>query len=572
MKISYIEECMEREGYTMSELAVCKGDSTFSFIRPQYKENLKFSKELGVWSEKEEFVDICLNTVKIAKKNAVDLLLTPEYSMPYSVLEEIVNNIKLRPDYGKLWCLCFQGITVQDFGKRIKGFKAKSIVIEEAIKNITGKKFVNALFYIFINDDNKLILVPQIKVHSMADANLECEKSGMSYGEIVFKFGKDKKNQLLTLMCADVFGTKSCEIINGNENIILLHPQLNSKPRHEDFCQLRNESYSQNEFKDMVYITANWAKGTVLLNEDDVKCIEVKNPWTAIYRKKDDCTWIEDEKSLREDNLQKAIGFAYYEKKRLGVWYNYTSEIMHIMYIKSPTYKGIISANKINPDVKVEEVYLRDGSTWIREVTVNLDDNLESLIGADEDKYSFPLVASKADRDNFFGISLGTFKEELYLDFNECSKNTGTYVDEESEDIREKNITRFKKLKAKLKNCELPIELDKLNKNHKFMLKSNKYNVTSSDGSHEMDAMIAYADNEKEAKIILEEFVSRRKKEQPNDSSDLHKLMKELMYFEENKKYCVSYRDVDDKLKFLPERNEKQTNPDREVNQNSITR
>ena len=47
--------------------------------------------------------------LEIADENGVDLVITPEASVPRKVIEEIIDG-SIRPEEGKLWCLGAEGM------------------------------------------------------------------------------------------------------------------------------------------------------------------------------------------------------------------------------------------------------------------------------------------------------------------------------------------------------------------------------------------------------------------------------------------------------------------------------
>ena len=58
-------------------------------------------------------------------------------------------------------------------------------------------------------------------------------------------------------------------ICKGVEKIIVFHPQMNPKPRHSDFSNLRKQFYCVGIGNKIIYITANWADGTTLNDSEN---------------------------------------------------------------------------------------------------------------------------------------------------------------------------------------------------------------------------------------------------------------------------------------------------------------
>jgi hypothetical protein len=585
-KIIEIEDSIRNMGFEMPVLSICDGSpATFSMLRPQFKENLKYNDTNGVWIENPGFLSLCESTIKICKEKFIDLLITPEYSFSYETVYKIVldKTGDFRPDYGKLWCICCQGITGVEFKQYIEKFQKEAIVVEDALNTMVYREFVNALFYIFIDENNQLFLVPQIKTQSMSDSHSICEGAGLTQGCVIYKFGKNYTNQLVTLICADVFRFVSGEISQltlktPTENLILLHPQLNAHPRHESFSAMRDLVYKIDHYKNMIYITSNWAAGTMLIDaEDRFAPKKIITPWSAIYIKDKDKQWFESEKKLRLDNDVKALSFGYQNKNQLKVWYGYIDELSQKIVVKKPaTSVAAVLVPKL--DVQVKSLYLKDNNEWVEVNDIVRIDNLGDITGIEkhDEYYGYPIRENKVHRDVFFGISLGSSeKEQLFLDDTEITLNVGTFVDEQCDESRKKRLHNFKKLKSLLQDKKLPVGMDDLNQNHKFDLMEDSFNVISKDGSHEMIGMIAYVSDETDAKKVSQEFKEKLKKFSPiydPETNDFDSFKNDVEMYQNNKKICILYCDDHFEICSYPKRNTDIKNPDKEIDEISITR
>jgi len=366
----------------------------------------------------------------------------------------------------------------------------------------------------------------------MADRDLLCEGKGMSVGKVVYKFGKECPNQLCTIICADALNFRYISldnINNGNENVILLHPQLNDKPRNNTFCSLKYILYSNIECDSLIYITANWAYGTRLINRNNPQAdttLSIINPWSCIYVKDTGNAWLEQQKDLRKHNYSKGLGFGYFNRCKLKVWYCLKNEIIHLFTIKKPKLNG---PNVAVPkyDVIVNKSYITDGRGYLTEKDyISDNNNLKELIDIREDEidYNFPLRADKENRDIFFGVCLGYLekdleKGQLAIVDNEVCNIVSIHIDDECEEQRLKLIDNFNILVKLLKRGELPLYMKDLVHSHMFLLEDCIFNLVSKDNNVRAKAIVSYVPYEPDAKKVS----SKMKEEEKNKNAELNK-------------------------------------------------
>ena len=79
------------------EFDICSGQSgTFCMMRLQCKGNIVADIDHGPRTTDICHYDLCLNAVEKAVGNNVDILITPEYSIPIKLVTEILNNISIK--------------------------------------------------------------------------------------------------------------------------------------------------------------------------------------------------------------------------------------------------------------------------------------------------------------------------------------------------------------------------------------------------------------------------------------------------------------------------------------------
>jgi hypothetical protein len=493
-------------------------DSTFRLIRMQSKEELTASPTEGVKYSTNEHVDKCREALRLAREEMADVFLTPEYCFPISLVDEIINNPKLRPRPNTLWCLGCEGISLDSFNDHINRWRDLAVVGKRALDGMRENRFVNFLLYVFISKENgKVCLVPQLKLQRMSEPILVCEGIGLSIGRKVIVFGEESENQLFTLLCADAF---SPEIKNGQlffrdhqpKRYIILHPQLNPAPRHSEIAALRNHIFSNSSGRDIIYITANWADGTSISAGDSL--VNIKTPWSSIYRRftsyDGESNWNEKLREVRIKNYKYGLGLGFHRVKKYKVWF--ANKVEHIQQLQlSKPYDGGVEIAKPLGKVQVEKAFIPNESRngW-KEAEIPFQTELPSiLLGEASNEYAYPVTASVEDRDRFFGLCLGNLETgQLSISDQEYNKRMSYHIDMECEQEREKDAELIVRLIRCLKTKdELPGQLKGLGDNFKFQLVLRApFNLVPRSGNERQGALAIYSERASSMKQKVEKI------------------------------------------------------------------
>ena len=187
------------------------------------------------------------NFLEYAKETEADLVVTPEYSMPWEVLSAAILDGS-GPIKGKLWALGCESIKFSELESLKESLAPLATVIYEPL-DASSTRFVSPLAYIFVsppasnNGDAKTVVLVQFKTHPMGDPD-HFEINGMLRGTRIYQFGGNEQNlKLVSLICADAFALND-EIAKAiYDRALILHIQLNPNPRHEGFCGCRERLF-----------------------------------------------------------------------------------------------------------------------------------------------------------------------------------------------------------------------------------------------------------------------------------------------------------------------------------------
>lgn len=257
--------------------------------------------------------------IECVKNEKSDLVITPEYSFPWSVLEEILETQEMRPKYGKLWCLGMEGIETSELEHFLLKYQKKDDVFMkiEDLDNINQNEFYSCLVYLFVSSQ-KIICIIQLKTTAASDKWAELEAQGLTTGnEIYFFKDTDTNHCLFSIICADALNQEISKVKDqvNYQQCIILHPQLNPKPLHESFEQMRKGflNYSR---KNIRIITLNWGKGS-WLNVENQKTIKIEDSYSACYYCDD--TNYRGFSELYKKN--KAKGIDVFQNEHILSWY-----------------------------------------------------------------------------------------------------------------------------------------------------------------------------------------------------------------------------------------------------------
>ena len=111
-----------------------------------------------------------LKVLEKARQDNSDLVLSPEYSCPVSIIKHIIATDDIQPLTNKIWVLGGESITKEELG-HLSDTNQENVLVhfEDDVLN-TNKRYLDPLYYIFRgvhNGLNKLIVLIQFKTRHM---------------------------------------------------------------------------------------------------------------------------------------------------------------------------------------------------------------------------------------------------------------------------------------------------------------------------------------------------------------------------------------------------------------------
>jgi hypothetical protein len=291
----------------------------------------------------------------LASNSKVDLAITPEYSCPWGVIEESINEGRV-PEEGTLWLLGCESITPEglaELADRCGGVKW----IYEPVVATAAAKFLDPVCYLFrasdISGRSHVVALVQFKGQPMSDHASYIERDNLIHGTKRYILSNDDNSvALTTLICSDslAFDVRTLPA-HMNTSYLFAHLQLNMGPRHPTFALYRYNLFQAGYGDLHEIICANWAKGF------SIGQIESAFGGSALYTKSAQVT-------LREEriNTNHRRGLYY---TRLGehhthaYYFNYSEHVFHLRTTK-PSQRGARAALLRRTGPQMENVYSWD--------------------------------------------------------------------------------------------------------------------------------------------------------------------------------------------------------------------
>lgn len=203
-------------------------------------------------------------------ENQPDLLVSPEYSVPWDALLECIEE-DIAPERGKLWVLGCESLLLGGLATIRDRLDGRAIVLDDDISPIerTTQRYRNPLVYVFrtkvtADQTEQLVLLVQYKTVVSGDPG-NTEAAGMLPGSIVYAFGNPPEEiRLITLICSDVFGFEKSQVDSYYDGLLLLHIQLNNSPRHLIYKKYRPELFAAAGRTELLCL--NWAEKVVSID------------------------------------------------------------------------------------------------------------------------------------------------------------------------------------------------------------------------------------------------------------------------------------------------------------------
>lgn len=325
----------------------------------------------------------CKAFLETASSKNIELVIAPEYCIPWNTLQEIANG-DVFPSPGQLWVLGCESATITEL-ESFKGATATNCKTIHEVLPLQGN-YTDPLAYCFQTQDllgnwHRVILL-QFKTTASRDG-LFLENENLKRGSVIYQFkNQDSPLSLTSIICSDSFGIASLPILSQlSDRSILIHIQLNPKPRQTDYRAYRAQIFGRDsDLTNCDIICLNWAQNIKQHNAGRGAPDKWNNiAGSAWYLPKTRCT-TKDQNILR--NHEKGLYYCYMEEHRHALFFHYNEAVFELSVSKPVAVGFGIVANKQGPLMTARWLW-DDASTKWKDSDEAADSGLMKSIGAD---------------------------------------------------------------------------------------------------------------------------------------------------------------------------------------------
>lgn len=306
----------------------------------------------------------------LAAQRGDQLVVTPEYFLPVSSLAKAAQGGPF-PAEGALWVLGCESMTPA----RLASFKEDcaghcDVIYEEDPTPAVQGNYFDPVAYFFITRDAdknfKRVVLFQFKTAPSRDDH-GFENKQLRCGRAIYRFqGKDGYIKLSTIICSDALDLGEDADANKklSDRTVLIHIQLNPKPKQTDYRRYRNEVFRRSPVTtDCDIICLNWAQNVVQHDSPDHAPHEWKNEsGSAWYLPERRCSVKDDEVA---NNEAKGLYYTRHEKKRHVLHFHYDEAIFALTVPKVLQDGAAVHDVLIGPQLDTRFTWNADAGTWL---------------------------------------------------------------------------------------------------------------------------------------------------------------------------------------------------------------
>lgn len=352
-----------------------------------------------------------------AKEDNIALVLSPEYSCPKSVIDQIIINKDLQPAQNKIWTLGGESLNKEELNN-LRAINVENIYIHfEDCYNNSDKNYVDPLYYIFQgqhNGINKLIILVQFKSRHMGGLrSSQLEANNLIEGENVYIIKNNQNSvRLMSFICSQAMNfnaTYEQSLVDNHSWIdlpfLILSLQFNPNPSHDDFIAFKKYVLKREKRE---LITLNWGKGTTFVNGRFLYQ-DTNTPRSGIYFKTTDTDLDYDPTKILSHH-NKGFYFLQILRNKRVYFLNGSIELFKIDN-KSVSIADAEEVQQRREGPSVSNIYAFDPNLNLEEVENISDKHIQFLKdNAITNTYLLSNDKSIIDKERLLNISTGRVK------------------------------------------------------------------------------------------------------------------------------------------------------------------
>lgn len=275
-----------------------------------------------------------LKVLEKARQDNSDLVLSPEYSCPISIITYIIASEDTQPLTNKIWVLGGESITKEQLGQLNDANQDNILVhFENDVLN-SNKRYLDPLYYIFRGvhkDVTKLIILIQFKTRHMGVWSGDVERNNLIEGNNIYIIKNSNTSvRLMSFVCSEAMNVRTDltqqiknDILWDDMPFLILHPQINPDPSHQNFVDFR-KFILETEKKEV--ISLNWGVNT-FFNGNNWYSARGNTARSGIFFKTDELNY-ENNRVIR--NHKKGLYFLHINKNKFVYYFDGIPELFRI--------------------------------------------------------------------------------------------------------------------------------------------------------------------------------------------------------------------------------------------------
>lgn len=314
-----------------------------------------------------------------ARQSQADLVVTPEYSMPWETLVKAIKDGNV-PGPGKLWAIGCESIRFGELEAHKQDLAPFAKMLYEPLQAIPAR-FTDPLAYVFLapqingNGAASIVVLVQFKTGPMGDPD-HFEVNGLQCGTCIYQFGGAGQSlKLVSLICSDVFNFLDADATAVYDRALVIHIQLNPKPRHVEYRRYRDRLLRfQGDQTEIICL--NWAR--------DVE--EFCGVETKLWKNISGTAWY-----LKPDKFDERDATLCANHRR-GLYYTWLQPLFtHALFFNYTPATYLLQATKVahigvpaaisrrrGPQLTKASVWDGDAMAWVEQV--GADDGFNALV------------------------------------------------------------------------------------------------------------------------------------------------------------------------------------------------
>lgn len=341
----------------------------------------------------------------LAAQRGDQLVVTPEYFLPVSSLAKAAQGGPF-PAEGALWVLGCESMTPA----RLASFKEDcaghcDVIYEEDPAPAVQGNYFDPVAYCFITRDAdnifKRVVLFQFKTAPSRDDH-GFENKQLRCGRTIYRFqGKDGYIKLSTIICSDALALGEDAEANKklSDRTVLIHIQLNPKPKQADYRRYRNEVFRRSPVTtDCDIVCLNWAQNIVQHDSPNHAPHEWKNEsGSAWYVPERRCSVKDDEVA---NNEAKGLYYTRHEKKRHVLHFHYDEAVFAMTVPKVLQDGAAVHDVLIGPQLDTRFTWDAGAGTWLESASCPETGWSEIINGSPEVAAAFQSLTDIKNRLN----------------------------------------------------------------------------------------------------------------------------------------------------------------------------